>query len=225
MKSTFKPTFSVLPSAQRILWPGLKPLAERSFVLYGGTAIALRLGHRFSVDFDFFCDQSLDRAYLTQVLPFLSHATVLQDLPQTFTVLVPVDVGAQQEYVKISFFGEIAFGRIGLPQYTEDGVLCVASLEDLMATKLKVLLQRIEVKDYQDIAAMLRADVSLEKGLAAARLFYGPAFQPSASLKAMVYFQGGDMDNLTYADKEVLISYASAVKDLPRVDLAASMLS
>ena len=40
---------------------------------------------------------------------------------------------------------------------------------------------------------MIDAGISLKHGLAAARLMYGQAFQPSESLKAMVYFEGGDL--------------------------------
>jgi hypothetical protein len=46
-----------LPIAQQHLWQELRPARDLGFVLYGGTAIALRLGHRPSVDFDFFTDQ------------------------------------------------------------------------------------------------------------------------------------------------------------------------
>jgi len=49
--SILKP--DILPPAQRRLWDtGLG--VPRHFVLYGGTALALRLGHRQSVDCDFF---------------------------------------------------------------------------------------------------------------------------------------------------------------------------
>lgn len=60
-------------------------------------------------------------------------------------------------------------GRVAEPEPTEDGVLqnCLI-VDDLRATKSKVILQRIEAKDYRDIAAMLNAGVSLSKGLAAA---------------------------------------------------------
>ncbi len=50
---TFNPRLDILPLSQRRLWDELGELPEE-FVLYGGTAIALHLGHRQSVDFDFF---------------------------------------------------------------------------------------------------------------------------------------------------------------------------
>jgi hypothetical protein len=76
---------------------------------------------------------------------------------------------------------EIGFGRVGIPELTRDGVLWVASLDDLMATK--TLLQQVGAEDYMDIAAMVKVGISLAKGLAAAREMFGESFQPSESLK------------------------------------------
>ena len=61
MNRPFKPRMDMLPPAQRRLWPELRRAPGLGFTLYGGTAIALRLGHRTSVDFDFFSDKPLDR--------------------------------------------------------------------------------------------------------------------------------------------------------------------
>ena len=57
--------------------------------------------------------------------------------------------------VKLSFFGDLGIGRVGAPSQTRDGILLVASPLDLLATKLKVIMQRAEAKDYNDIAAAL----------------------------------------------------------------------
>lgn len=133
--------------------------------------------------------------------------------------------GTESEHVKVSFFGTIAFGRVGEPDWTEDGVLQVASLDDLMATKVKVVLQRAEAKDYRDVAAMLGAGVSLARGLASARQLYGPNFQPSESLKALVYFNDGDLGALTSVEKKTLIDAVKAVRDLPEVTLRSKFLS
>ncbi len=127
--------------------------------------------------------------------------------------------------MKVSFFGMIAFGRVGEPDFTDDGVLQVASFDDLMATKVKVVLQRAEAKDYRDIAAMVNAGVSLSRGLASARLLFGPNFQPSESLKALAYFNDGDLDTLTDSEKHTLIEAVRAVRDLPDVILRSTSLS
>ncbi len=185
-------------------------------VLYGGTAIALRLGHRTSVDFDFFSEAHLDHAAIRSAFLFMESCTVLQDTPNALTVLA--------QGVKISFFGNIRFGRVGVPEMTEDGVLQVASLEDLMATKLKVILQRAEAKDYRDIAAMVGSGVDVAQGLAAARLFFGNSFQPSESIKAMTYFGDGDLHTLTQQERQTLQRAASTVRTLPTVASAARQL-
>lgn len=48
----FLPHLEVLAAAQRKLWTELSAVPGE-FTLYGGTALALHLGHRNSIDFDF----------------------------------------------------------------------------------------------------------------------------------------------------------------------------
>lgn len=100
--SRFEPHFEVLPPAQREVWPQLAPGVGSGLVLYGGTAIALRLGHRTSVDFDFFTNNPLDQQGLEQEFHFLSEATVIQSQQNTLSVVLP----SADSTVKISFFWE-----------------------------------------------------------------------------------------------------------------------
>ncbi len=223
MTGTFEPRMDVLPPAQQRLWAQLRPASSLGFALYGGTAIALRLGHRASIDFDFFTENALNRAAIGSAFLFVANSTVLQDQSNTFTVNVPCGA-SDYDYVKVSFFGTIGFGRVGEPETTADGVLQAASLDDLMATKLKVILQRAELKDYRDIAALIDAGVSLSKGLAASRAPFGPNFQPSECLKALVYFEDGDLHGLTKAERNTLVRTVSAVGDLPVVSVLARQL-
>lgn len=224
MIRTFTPCLTILPPAQRQLWPALRPAPQLGFVLYGGTAIALRLGHRPSLDYDFFTDRPLSKDELYAAFPFLRQSTLLQDTPDALTVLVPPSASTDQ-HVKISFFGMLPFGRVGVPELTDDGIVQVAALDDLMATKVKVILQRIEAKDYQDIAAMIRSGIGLSQGNASASALDGPAFQPSESLKALVYFEGGDLHRLTHEERTLLIEAASSVRALPTVDIHGQALA
>ena len=119
---TFVPELHFLPANQRALWPSLRPVRDHGFVLYGGTAISLRVGHRVSVDFDFFSERSFEHSDLIAALPFHGRAKVIQEEANTLTLLVaPADgVG---EGVKVSFFGGLTIGRVGHPEVTDDGVV------------------------------------------------------------------------------------------------------
>ena len=59
MPATFEPRLDILPESQRRLWPELDAVPSE-FVLYGGTGLALQLGHRTSEDFDFFSSSGFD---------------------------------------------------------------------------------------------------------------------------------------------------------------------
>jgi len=106
------------------------------FALYGGTAIALRLGHRPSVDFDFFSETPLDRGAIRSALPLVGRSRVVQDERDAWTMLVP-SVAGERSDVKVSFFGGIDFGRVGEPELTSDGVVVAASLADLPKPTLR----------------------------------------------------------------------------------------
>ena len=200
----------VLPAAQREIWSGLAPARRLNFVLYGGTAIALHLGHRESLDFDFFCSEPLDKDHRRAAFEFVKGATILQDAPETLVVVAEMPSGP----VKVSFFGGIGFGHINDPALTSDGILLVASLDDLMATKLKATLDRAEAKDYRDIAAMIAAGVSLPAGLSAFRIMFDG--EPAQVLRALGYFGDGDLRTLDKADRDVLRRARDGVEDCPR---------
>lgn len=221
---TFTPHLEILPPEQRRLWPDLAPTAGLGLVLYGGTAIALRLGHRQSVDFDFFTEAPLDREALRTVLPFVGRSVVVQDRPDAWTMLVPVEGGVRPQ-VKVSFFGGLTFGRVGEPERSSDGVLVVASPADLLATKVKVVLQRAEAKDYRDVAGLVEAGAGLADGLAAALAMYGPNFQPSECLRALVFFKDGDLGSLSEREKVTLVTAVTGVRTLPEARILSRRLS
>ena len=183
--NTFQPRLDILPTPQRALWPQLGEL-PRGLVLYGGTALALRLGHRASVDFDFFASDPFDPRDLIDGCALLRNARVHQSKANTLTVALP-DAGG----IQLSFFGGLTITRVGEPEWDERRTVLVASLDDLAARKIAVLPQRAEAKDYLDVAALLAHGISLERALGCAAAVYGGRFNPMASLKALSYFEDG----------------------------------
>jgi Nucleotidyl transferase AbiEii toxin, Type IV TA system len=219
MPQYLEPKLEVLPAAQKEIWTSLAPAPHLNFVLYGGTAIALHLGHRESLDFDFFRSESLDKDQIRAKFQFVRGSAVVQDAPETLVILADMPAGS----VKISFFGGIGFGRVHDPLLTRDGTLLVASLDDLMATKLKATLDRAETKDYRDIAEMISAGVSLPAGLSAFRQMFDG--EPAQVLRAIGYFGDGDLNTLSSADRDVLRNARDRIGQFPAVHIRQGSLT
>jgi nucleotidyltransferase AbiEii toxin of type IV toxin-antitoxin system len=205
---SFVPKLSALPAAQRAVWSDLKQL-PRKFVLYGGTALALRLGHRLSEDFDFFADAPVNPDELLASLPLLKGATVRQKEPNTLTVVIH-----RPEPVKISFFG-LSLHRVGEPELTDDGIARVATLWDVAGCKMAAIQNRSEAKDYLDVFALLEHGVPIEEMLASAQAIYGAQFFPIVSLKALSVFDDGDLPGLPEKVKSTLRIAAGRVREIP----------
>ena len=69
----FIPKLEILPPSQRRLWDNLVD-TPKDFVLYGGTALALRLGHRRSEGFDFLSNNSFAPDLLRKTIQYLQGA-------------------------------------------------------------------------------------------------------------------------------------------------------
>lgn len=210
-----KPRLENLPPSQRRLWPELSQVPSH-FVLYGGTAIALRLGGRQSVDFDFFTERPVSVDALLARLQFLRESELIQAEPNTATFNV-----SRGEGVRVSFFGGLTFGRVESPEPCEGNGVRIASLLDLAAQKLKVVLARAEPKDYFDIHILLKSGIDLSKALGAAKALY-PEFNPMLSLKALAYYGEPALAVVPTEIREFLAASSagvSAIPNLARVDI------
>lgn len=187
------PRLETLPAPQRKLWSELEAVPG-GFVLYGGTGLALRLGHRASEDFDFFSNEDFRPDDLERRISFLAGASRLQSSPNTLVVLAERDGP-----VKVSFFGGLSLRRVRDPEPAEGPGILVASLLDLAATKVKVVQDRAEAKDYLDLSRILEEGLELAEALGAALAVYGSSFNPILSLKALSYFGDGDLPSLPEA--------------------------
>ena len=207
----FQPRLDVLPPAQRAVWPRLDQIPSH-FVLYGGTAVALRLGHRASVDFDFFSGRPFSPRELLAEVPLLSGPKqVQQEQANTYAVEIPGPGGA----VKWSFFGGIDCGQIRTPDRCPDNHLKIASAEDLLALKLATIHQRIEAKDYLDIHALLRFGLSLPEALGHLEALHPLTTNWMLTLQTLVYFEGGDLATLPAEVKGDLEEVVKKVRDVP----------
>ncbi|HEY1342406.1 MAG TPA: nucleotidyl transferase AbiEii/AbiGii toxin family protein [Bryobacteraceae bacterium] len=177
MPATIEPRLDILPESQRRVWPELDA-APSDFVLYGGTALALQLGHRVSEDFDFFSSFGFDPDDLRSRLPFF------RDLDQS-------DSDSWLHYkrdnleafvnrgglVKVAFFGGLdTLTRVADPRRASGSRVQVASLVDLAGMKMRVIQVRGSWKDYVDIHTLVTNGIDVPTGLAAAK-GYRPEFR------------------------------------------------
>ncbi len=180
---TLTPNLSALPPRQRQIWARLAT-TPKDFVLYGGTALALRLGHRESVDFDFFSSRLFQPVELIRSIAYLAGARITQEEANTLSCAVPADDGV----VSVSFFA-VSLNQVATPDVAEGNGIAVASLRDIFGMKCATIPQRNEVKDYRDIHALIfQARIGLAEGIAAAAAIYGRQYNPVLTLQALAYF-------------------------------------
>ena len=203
---------NILPATQLKLWPLLKDI-PKEFTLYGGTAIALQLGHRISIDFDFFSDLPLNKEKLITQFSLLQQCRLVQPEINTIDCIVDFPEGS----VKLQFLANLGERqkRIAAPTIAKDNQLKIASLRDLFATKLNTIQHRAECKDYLDINAIMKFGVSLPEGLGCAVAVYGKTFDPASSLRALCSYRDGNLNELSKEIKNYLSSQAASVENIP----------
>ena len=116
------------------------------FYLAGGTALALQIGHRTSIDLDYFSTRPIDTVALKDKLFhfFASHEIEIT-FEDTNTLWCSIDE------IKVSFITRE--DKLLKPIITDDSFR-LASLEDLTVMKLSAICGRDEYKDYFDLVCI-----------------------------------------------------------------------
>jgi hypothetical protein len=145
----------VMTGPQQRALKALGPVASRhGFSLAGGTAVALHLGHRRSVDLDWFTARPFpDPLGLAELLRS-------EGVPFETTEISPGTLHGEACGVKVSFL-EFRYPELEPPMQWVAGKCSLASLADLSAMKLAALAQRGARKDFADIYALAREFRSL----------------------------------------------------------------
>lgn len=211
MPATFEPRLDILPESQRRIWPELDAVPSE-FALYGGTGLALQLGHRVSEDFDFFSTSGFDPERLRSRLPFFRDLNPAnpdvwvhfkRDNLEAF-----VDRGGA---VKLAFFGgPDTLNRVEDPRRAAGSRVQVASLLDLAGMKMRVIQVRGSWKDYVDIHTLVSHGVDVSSGLAAAKAI-DRNFDPVTSIRALQFYGDGTLHRVPAAMQKDLTRWAQAV--------------
>ncbi len=159
------------------------PLLEKfkkDFYLAGGTGLALQLGHRDSIDFDFFSDKDFNTEKLYAIIKelFKGHKIIkVQEEKNTLTVFI-------DENIKLSFF---TYKYKLLKKLVNEPYFNIASILDIAVMKLSAVVSRATSKDYIDLFFILK-EITLAEILVAKNKKF-PELDTNLVLKSLVYFK------------------------------------
>lgn len=152
-----------LPVSTLAAWRAIAPVVPSIAYLSGGTALTAHLKHRVSRDLDFFTEDHFDVRALNEALntvgtfaPTLADEGTLNGIFDDTKVQF-LDASSQQLVEPTTQFGGVR----------------LASLADLLATKLKVIQDRGALRDYFDLM-VLDEHISIEEGLSLVVQKYRP---------------------------------------------------
>lgn len=155
---------------------------KRSFYLVGGTAIALHIGHRRSIDFDLFKSSTLKHtAILNKIKAHNVNFKVTRRVTEQLNVMI--------EDVKFTFFQfpfEVPATLIFKPY------LKMPTLLDLAAMKAYALGRRAKWKDYVNLYFILRYHHTVQDISARAQLIFTDLFSEKQSRAQLMYFKDID---------------------------------
>jgi hypothetical protein len=161
-----------LPEDAAAAWLALGPTVPAVAYLAGGTALAAHLHHRVSRDLDFFTDGPFDEVELAELLRARGTFAVTDQSAGTLNGVF--------EDIKVQFLD--ASTQRPLSSFTQVDGIRIASLPDLLATKVKVIADRGELRDYFDLMVIeQRTSLSVEQGL----VLFVDRYQPAAPESAV----------------------------------------
>jgi hypothetical protein len=156
-----------------------------SFRLGGGTAVALYLGHRRSVDFDFFSKQSFETGDLKKALKATLKFKAVREQKGSL-------VGTARG-VSLSFF-HFEYPIIGTSSASPWG-FSLLSLKDLAAMKLEAIAGRGSRKDFVDLYWITREHLSLADAFKCFSRKFGKAgFDSYHRFRSLTYFEEADRE-------------------------------
>ena len=195
----------ILRPPQRRLWDALQgdaaTLRAQGFLLAGGTALALQIGHRESHDFDFFSQAS----GIEPVRRWLDR------LPDVVVRDADADtMHADIAGVKLSFIAGYRYPFL-MPSLPA-GNLGMARIVDIALMKMLAITHRAALRDYIDLAAILRDHCTLQVLVERSTEKYGPHFNVMLALRTMIHFDDLDEEVPVILDRDLAANWRQILR-------------
>lgn len=141
--------WNILDKKRKSILPLLKNISEEGFYLAGGTGLALQMGHRDSIDFDFFKVNDFDTRKLIEKISsvFKNHKLLItQQEKNTLSCVI-------DETIQLSFF---SYNYKLIKPLVNTEYFDIASIEDIACMKSSAIASRAVEKDYVDLYFILQ---------------------------------------------------------------------
>ena len=168
---------------------------RKTYYLAGGTAIALHIGHRRSIDFDLFSHADIKRKRIKQIIE--KHGFPIKEvLYEAFDQLHIVVNG-----VKMTFFH---FPYDIPAKENFEGIVRMPTLQVLAAMKAHALGGRAKWKDYADLYFLLKDHFNLKEIAQNAKQVFGNYFNEKLFREQLAYFEDIDYrEKIEFIGEEV----------------------
>jgi hypothetical protein len=192
------------------LFPALAAFDD--IYLAGGTALALQIGHRVSIDFDLFCDGPIEKTLLANV------KRVFTDVPVQPAINSPDELTAFVAQVKITFLS-YPFPLIE-PLVSVDR-LRMLSVKEIAATKAYTIGKRGTYKDYVDLYFIIAEHhASLEEIIGLAERKFGHEFNSRLFTEQLLFMDDVhdykiDFLKLPVAPAGIAAFFRDKIRELP----------
>lgn len=175
----------------------------KDFYLVGGTALALQIGHRLSVDFDLFSADELSPRLLQSVKRIFSSSSV------SVTYRVPGQINVLINDIKTTFF-EYPYSVV--EPFVEYRGVNLVSVKEIAAMKAFSIGKRLSYKDYVDWYFMLSEQhVILEEVVDLAQKKFGGDFNDRLFLSQLASFSDIRTQKINFlrdkVDRETIQGY------------------
>jgi predicted nucleotidyltransferase component of viral defense system len=137
----------------------------KPYILCGGTALAMQIGHRKSEDLDFMMWR-LSKTEKPEVNWNLIEKELKENIGEieNFNMLGFDQVEFLVKGVKFSFFVSDNYSPVSSPVHYL-GNIRLADIDSILAMKMEVMLRRMKFRDYYDVYSILKEDYSIHNGI------------------------------------------------------------
>lgn len=185
--------YQILDPKRKAIFDRLSSLKNKAY-LAGGTALALQLNHRLSLDFDLFLAKPLSRYFFREIRSlFGSNFETVRKSTNQISILTT-------DKIKVDF---VHYWYPLLTPTVKTTSIDLASIDDIAADKAATIGRRAQWRDYVDLFILMKQDhASLEKIMEFGKKKFGGEFNELLFLEQLIFFDDLKISKIEFIQEQ-----------------------